>query len=93
MVMAHRTPDPMTLHDHIAAIDGALHQLDGMPKADIRDLAERLAVLSDLVAGVANGRDAAIDAMLRTAKRQGRLRPVATAGSPMPWTRIEDYLS
>ena len=62
-----------TLQNHVAAVGDALHQLDGMAGEDICGLAEQLADLADLVTGVADGRDAAIDAMLRRAGRQDRL--------------------
>jgi hypothetical protein len=65
----------MTLHDHIDAVGNGLWQLDGMPRTDICALADQLAVLADLVAGVADGSDYFIDAVLRAAKRQGRLSP------------------
>jgi hypothetical protein len=54
-----------SLQDCIIALGGTLYQLDGMPQADIRDLAWQLADLADLVIAVADGRDAAVDRMLR----------------------------
>jgi hypothetical protein len=85
MVMTHQTPargpDTMTLQDHIAAIGNNLYQLDDMSQADICDLADQLADLLDLVAGVADGRDEAVDAVLRMVKRQDRLM-----------RRIDDYI-
>jgi hypothetical protein len=55
----------MTLHDHIDAVGSSLGQLDGMPAAEVRAAADQLAVLSDLLAGVADGRDEAVDMILR----------------------------
>jgi hypothetical protein len=57
--------DSPTLQDCITALGGTLYQLDGMPQADICDLAWQLADLADLVAGVADGRGAFVDRILR----------------------------
>jgi hypothetical protein len=57
--------DTPTLQDCITALGSTLYQLDGMSQADVCDIAGQLADLADLVIRVADGRDAAIDRMLR----------------------------